>query len=678
MEANMIRSLLLSSLFLICTSFSAVAQQAGNTTAAGGPEGIYVALGTSLPTSSRPINGGVAYLVDRRVSGEQGWQEIATISAPTSVEEFRARLEKAMPFVPVPVSLSQIPIDTLWQIISKYGDATRLQIWSGALLVRLASGMVYLDTTARRGVKYQYRVSLVDQSEHALAVFVSNVESFPEIASFPKLRLFEKSSNAKQVVIAWTSGRGKRASIFRAYRQDGLSGEFKPVAALSFLNARHDSTFYFVKDSVVKAVEVYRYYLSPMDYYGNPGVASDTVTAGTYEFQRVPLPDSLRAVSLDSAGGLRVSWRLPDSRLVRDLSIYRSTDYLMGYKRLSSIATGDTSYKDQNVKPMVKYFYYLVMHGPLGESSPPSAKVFGMFVDSLAPLAPGILAADGFRNGVRLRIAATDNRQTSYQIYRNEGLTPGLHLVSGLVPRKDFITVYEDTSSVLSGKLTYSYAVRAENASHVFSPFSDTVHIRPHIPTHPPTPLGLTATVEGNNVQLYWNDMRLIDNTISGYFVFRREIMSARKETGFVRVNDTLLAAAKNRFSDTSAEAGRTYEYSVRDDDYFGGESSMSAVSRVEIAAVAPIPPAGIRASVITAGVLVQWDGTFQPSLKEYKVYRYVRRGKPINVSIVKSVNSLETIDRTAEKGNLYFYYVTTVNAKGIESERSQEVAIRR
>ena len=143
--------------------------------------------------------------------------------------------------------------------------------WSGALLVRLASGMVYLDTTARRGVKYQYRVSLVDQSKHALAVFVSNVESFPEIASFPKLRLFEKSSNAKQVVIAWTSGRGKRASIFRAYRQDGLSGEFKPVAALSFLNARHDSTFYFIKDSVVKAVEVYRYYLSPMDYYGNPG-----------------------------------------------------------------------------------------------------------------------------------------------------------------------------------------------------------------------------------------------------------------------------------------------------------------------------------------------------------------------------------------------------------------------
>ena len=86
---------------------------------------------------------------------------------------------------------------------------------------------------------------------------------------------------------------------------------------------------------------------------------------------------------------------------------------------------------------MVKYFYYLVMHGPLGESSPPSAKVFGMFIDSFAPVAPGILGADGMNNGVRLLIAATDNRQISYQIYRNEGIRPELSLISGLVPRKE-------------------------------------------------------------------------------------------------------------------------------------------------------------------------------------------------------------------------------------------------
>ncbi|MFZ1081294.1 MAG: hypothetical protein WAO19_05140 [Candidatus Kryptoniota bacterium] len=675
----MTRSLLINSLFLICTSFSVVAQQTGNTTAVGGPEGIYVALGTNLPTSSRPINGGVAYLVDRRVSGEQGWQEIATISAPTSIEEFRSRLEKSMPFVPVPISLSQIPVDTLWQMISKYGDATRLQYWSGALLVRLASGMVYLDTTAQRGAKYQYRVSLVDQSKRALAVFISNVESFPDITYLPKLRLFEKSSDAKQAVLAWTSGRGKRASIFRAYRQDGLSGEFKPVAVLSFLNARHDSTFYLIEDTVVKPVEVYRYYLSPMDYYGNPGVASDTATVGTYEFQHVPLPDFLRAVSLDSAGGIRVSWRFPDPRLVRDLTIYRSTDYSTGYVRLSSIATGDSSYRDQNVKPMVKYFYYLVMHGPLGESSPPSAKVFGMFIDSFAPVAPGILGADGMNNGVRLLIAATDNRQISYQIYRNDGIRPELSLISGLLPKRDSVTLFIDTSNVLSGKLTYAYSVRAENESHIFSKFSDTIHVRPNIPTHPQAPMEVSATMEGKAIQLYWNDMRSMDGTARGYFVFRREAAVKGKQEGkFRRLMDSLLTASHNRYADTTAVEGRIYEYAVQAVDVFGGASPMSTVSRAEIIPVTPIPPGGVRARLTTAGIMVQWDGTSQPDLKEYRVYRYERRRNPISISTVRPADPLKIIDKSAKKGTLYFYFITAVDAKGVESDRSQEVGIRK
>ena len=674
----MIKCSLLSSLILICTSFPAAAQPVGNTTAVGGPHGIYVALGTNLPTSSRPINGGVAYIVDRRVSGEAGWQEIATISAPASIEEFRSRLERAMPFVPVPISLSQIRVDTLWQIISKYGDATRLQFWSGALLVRLASGMVYLDTTAQPSAMYQYRVSLVDRSGRALAVFVSNVESFPQTSLLPKLRLFEKSSDTKQVILAWTSGRGKRASIFKAYRQAGMSGEYQPVAVLSFFNSRHDSTFYVIVDTMVHPLQGYRYYLLPMDYYGNPGVASDTATLGTYDFQQVPLPDFIHAASLDSMAGIRVSWRLPEPQLVRNLTIYRSTDFDTGYARLSGVATSDTSYTDQNVMPMIKYFYYLVMHGPLGELSPPSAKVFGMYISPVGPVAPGIISAAGVTHGVRLSIVGTDIHQLNYQVYRNDGITPELHLISGLVPRKDSITVFEDTSTTLSGELTYSYAARAENASHDFSQFSDTVHVRPLITTHPPTPLGLNATIEGKMVQLYWNDMRPTDNAISGYSIFRREIERGKKESKFVKLNDTLLSVSRNRFTDTTAMEGRTYEYAVRDYDFFGGESQMSMATLVEIPEVQPIPPGGVRAMVDKNGILVQWDKTLQSSIREYRVYRYQRRLRPIRISIRRPAEALETLDKNARKGNLYFYYVTAVNSKGAESERSNEVGIRR
>ncbi len=671
-----------SSLVLAATilflSTPAFAQITGTTFAAGGPLGIYVASGIQLPSSVHPIDGGVAYLFERRIPGQQTWQEIATVSAPSNLEDFRSRLEQSMHEIPDTFSLSNVPVDSLWQRIAAYGSADSLGVWSGVLLIRLATGMMYLDTTAQRGVSYQYRVSLIGANRQTVRTLVSNVESYPQRVRLPRLQLYDKSSNERRIVIEWTSGSGKAASMFSTYRQDGLRGDFRPVVAARYITARRDSIFYLIGDSLIQPMQGYRYYLLPTDYYGNPGVPSDTVLVGAYSFQNVPLPDSFYVASVDTPAGIHIGWRLAKPQLVRNLSIYRSVDYDTGYHKLSEIATGDTVYTDQTARAMQRYFYYLVMNGPLGETSPPSARVFGMYISPLAPIAPGIIGAIGTARGVRLSIVTTDVHQANYQVFRNDGVRPELHLVSGLVPRKDSVTVFEDTSGVLSGELTYAYAVRAENASHVFSSFSDTVHVRPNLPTHPPTPLGLTATVEGRAVQLYWNDMRPSDHTISGYFVYRKDIVSGKGKSEFVKLNDTLLAASRNRFTDTTAEAGKKYEYAVRDRDFFGGESEMSTVSTAEIPEVMPLPPGGLRARTTNDGILVQWDKTIQPNLSEYRVYRYERRQRPVRISTVKSSGSLETLDRSTRKGDLYFYYITAVNTKGVESGRSMEVGIRR
>jgi len=653
------------------------AQRTGTTFAAGGPPGIYVALGIGLPNSSRPVNSGTAYLIERKASDESTWNEIATVSAPSSLAEFRSRLTQAMLKVPDPLSLNEIPVDTLWQIIQQYGVADSLKFWSGILVVRLAAGFMYLDTTAISNVNYQYRVSLIDQSRHAISTLLSNVESYPGIASIPKLHLISRTATEKAVALVWTSGPGKGASKIRAYRQEGLHGDFSFANTGRFFVFKHDSVFYIIQDTLVRQGLGYRYYLLPMDYYGNPGDPSDTALVGTYNFDQVPPPNNFSVTSDSSVVGLRISWRLPEPQLVRNLAIFRSVDYDSGYHKITDLASADTSYMDQTVEPQQRYFYYLVMQGPLGESSPRSAKVFGMYVSALVPQAPGIIGAVGIKNGVRMSLVATDALQKDFQVYRNDGYHRTLDLISGLVLRKDSITTFVDTSSVLSGKLTYAYAARAENASHVFSNFSDTVYARPKIPTHPPMPLGLTATIEGKNIQLYWEDMLPADGTIKGYDVFRREL-EGKRETKFVKLDDSLLAASRNRFTDTTASEERRYEYAVQAIDVFGGESPTSMLARASIASVRPVPPAGIRASVSSAGITVSWDGTVQPNLHEYRVYRYQRRLKPTLISHVVPEENLEIVDKSAKKGNLYFYFVTAENIKGIESERSKEVSIRR
>ena len=145
-----------------------------------------------------------------------------------------------------------------------------------------------------------------------------------------------------------------------------------------------------------------------------------------------------------------------------------------------------------------------------------------------------------------------------------------------------------------------------------------------------------------------------------------------------MKLNDSLLSGSVNRFADTTAIEGNIYEYAVKDCDFFGGESRMSMTARAEIPASQPIQPAAVRAMVRSSGILVQWDKTSQRNLREYRIYRYQRHLRPLLISARKPNEALEILDRSARKGNLYFYFVTAVNVRGIESERSSEVGIRR
>ncbi len=664
--------------FLILMSQSVFAQQTGNTVASGGPLGIYVQLGTNLPSAIHPVDGGVAYSIERRVSGENKWVPIASVSAPASLSDFRSRLEKSMHEVPEPIPMNYIPIDTLWQLVSRYGSMDSLGFWSNVLAVRLAAGMMYFDATAKRGVHYQYRVLLVGKSRRQILVLLSNVESYPQVAILPKLHFYSKITTEKYVVAYWTSGRGSAGNPFTAFCQDGLRGSFRPVAVRRFLTQRKDSIFYGIEDTLVQAYQIYRYFLVPQDYFGNPGIASDTALVGAYSFVEVPLPISMHVTNLDSTGGLRITWKLRNTRALRSLAIYRSVDYDKGYVKLTDLSPQADSYVDQTAKPMVRYFYYIVMTGILGEASPPSAKVFGMYISKIAPLAPAIFGAAGTPDGVRFSILASDNRDVNFRVYRNDGTHKYLRLVSGAVPRTDSVTVFNDTSRALSGNLTYAYAVRAEGASHVLSGFSDTVYVRPGVATHPPTPLGLTATAEGKAIQLYWHDMQPFDDALRGYIVYRRTLNAGKSPGAFVRLSPSFLPADQNHFADTTAEVGLHYDYAVRAVDMFKTQSALSASAQAGIPAVQPIPPAGLTATSTQGGILLQWDRTYQPGLMVYRLYRYQRGAYPIRIATVRPDQTLQFLDDHTEKGQLYFYYLTSVNTEGVESDRGEEVGIRR
>jgi fibronectin type 3 domain-containing protein len=169
--------------------------------------------------------------------------------------------------------------------------------------------------------------------------------------------------------------------------------------------------------------------------------------------------------------------------------------------------------------------------------------------------------------------------------------------------------------------------------------------------------------------------MQPFEDALDGYFVYRREV-TEKKSNEFKKLTEKPLQANRNRFSDSSAIEGKTYEYAAQSVDLFGGKSDLSAPVRLEINISSPIPPEGVRAQSIKDGVLVKWDETFQKDISGFNLYRYERGKKHEIVATLKS-NEMQFIDKKVQKGELYFYYVTCVNSKKIESAPSREVGIR-
>jgi hypothetical protein len=183
-----------------------------------------------------------------------------------------------------------------------------------------------------------------------------------------------------------------------------------------------------------------------------------------------------------------------------------------------------------------------------------------------------------------------------FYVYRGQGFGSELGQLSPLLPATGAESVYDDTSPGLSGYYQYAYAVRAESRSHVQGPLSETVYVRPGIPTKPAAPLGLSAEPQDRCVQLYWENMQTSVVGLNGYRALRREVLGQGSPGEFVRLNDSLVPAEQNSYADTTAEKGKWYEYAVQAVDAFGGVSAPSTAVRAGLRKAPLIPPAGVKA----------------------------------------------------------------------------------
>jgi fibronectin type 3 domain-containing protein len=172
---------------------------------------------------------------------------------------------------------------------------------------------------------------------------------------------------------------------------------------------------------------------------------------------------------------------------------------------------------------------------------------------------------------------------------------------------------------------------------------------------------------------LIWDDLSKAEPNLLGYKVYRKEI----NEKNFTLLPNDTLARSKNYYSDSTAVEGKSYAYAVSAIDFYGNESAKSLSAYYDKEQVVITPPTIIRAVNTDEGILVVWGQVADKNISAFKLYRGSAEGNAAVIATIKPEND-QYLDKTAIKGLLYIYLISTVTGEGKESIKSSGVSVRR
>lgn len=661
-------------LIIISASKIFFAQQRIEKMAFAGPNGIFINTGMEIPFSASSQTNPFIYKIERSSAGQNNWAELTQLSAPENYESFLNSIYKLNQQLKDSIPANEIPLELIWQKAKLFERLDSMKYLGNPLVIRLALGVSYLDKQIEPNTNYVYKISKLDRYGNVLESFTTNEISFPGIYQNNPLNIFSKETTEKFIKLTWKADAAYSPARFKVFRRENFQGGFEQINPIRIYNSDESTITVTIVDSTVTANSTYEYFLLPVDYYQNEGIASDTVTVAAFSFNKIFPPYDIKVTEADSIGGLKISWKLDNQQAITSIKIFRSVYSDKEFKELDEVTGFDSVYTDRTAQPMVKYFYYLQLNDQFGEVPLQSAKVFGLYQSKEIPPPPFNFYADTTSVGVKLVWIKPDEFVNTYHIYRNLGGDENLSELK-VIQSLDSVVQFLDTSSTLKGNIVYYYSVRAENTSSNLSNFSDTVQVFAKVKTTINSPKDLKGYSLEGKVFLYWENLFEKDETIEGYRVYRRNAGDIKND--FIALFDTLISPKQNNFVDTSATEGKNYEYSVKAFDIFGNESALSSSIKISTTETPILPPSGLTAVNMDNGIMISWQPALQENISKYRIYRYERGVEPKLISsVTKDVS--EYLDKSVSEGSLYFYFVSAVNANGIESIPSDEVGIHR
>jgi fibronectin type 3 domain-containing protein len=267
------------------------------------------------------------------------------------------------------------------------------------------------------------------------------------------------------------------------------------------------------------------------------------------------------------------------------------------------------------------------------------------------PAAPSGLTAVLNGNQINLNWTSNSTNQTGFKVERasNSGFTQNLILLTTTAAN---VTSYSD--SAVSVGATYYYRVRATNS---FGDSGNSNTASATVTGAPAAPSGLTALVNGSQVNLSWTSN---STNQTGFKVERAT------DSGFTQ-NLTLLtttAANVTSYTDSAVTTGATYYYRVRATNANGDSPNSNSAS---VTLAPPAAPSGLTAATPSSSqVNLSWTSN-STNQTGFKVERATDNGFTQNLTLLATTaaNTTTYTDTTVSGGATYFYRVRATNAFG-------------
>ncbi|MBW6491744.1 MAG: hypothetical protein K0B15_11195 [Lentimicrobium sp.] len=476
-------------------------------------------------------------------------------------------------------------------------------------------------------------------------------------------------TSAQLIYLKWFSKGTKPAPDFMALRYEGKN----PVEAggVKMIYQTADSTFYAFYDTTVLKTsreKELQYFMVQLDTnrlagYSSPiSVIPSVPSRFWFTSTKAEKDDKLLSINLE--------WALSNKQTVQRIEVERSEHPDKGFLLLATLPADKTRFSDLEIKPD-KVYYYRLLAIPTDQSQTVASNViFSAAYNPQPPAPPWLVKSKRLRGGVSLQYKLSDAEAAGIRIYRNDGITPELRVVSDLIkPNDSLLITWVDTTGLLSGGITYIFAAKTESSSFVESAFSDLTYLRPIINYPPEAPTNFTAYEEDRKVLMHWENHESQNNIIAGYLLQRQsegaEFKSIHPENSVLRLNS---------FTDNAVEPGKLYIYRLFTLDIDNNLSAEAAIATIHTETSLPIPPFALQAVSIEAGIQLEWGQVSYDGLSSINIYRYERGKAPVKLTSIPG-ESTEYTDADTQAGMLYFYYLTTTHENGMESGASEETS---